>query len=57
MEHYLPEIFWHDRQGLLSVDFQKSSKKNGGHYKVIVPNLLLIVKKPFIIPTLYKHEK
>ncbi|VDD91562.1 unnamed protein product [Enterobius vermicularis] len=39
MEHYLPEIFWHDRQGLLSVDFQKSSKKNGGHYKIVTTSM------------------
>ena len=39
MEHYLPEIFWHDRQGLLSVDFQRGSGIKDGHYKIVTTSM------------------
>uniref|UniRef100_A0A0N5AQJ7 WD_REPEATS_REGION domain-containing protein n=1 Tax=Syphacia muris TaxID=451379 RepID=A0A0N5AQJ7_9BILA len=39
MEHYLPEIFWHDRKGLLSVDFQKKSETNDVCYKIVTTSM------------------
>ncbi|MFH4981439.1 hypothetical protein AB6A40_008148 [Gnathostoma spinigerum] len=37
MEHYLPEIFWHDRKALLSVDFQKIEQKD--RYKIVTTSV------------------
>lgn len=36
MEHYLPEIYWHDRKALLSAAFQFIGNDNRGIYKVFL---------------------
>ncbi|VDM39007.1 unnamed protein product [Toxocara canis] len=38
MEHYMPEIFWHDRKALLSVHFQKT-KNTEGFYKIVTTSM------------------
>ncbi|VDK18178.1 unnamed protein product, partial [Anisakis simplex] len=38
MEHYMPEIFWHDRKALLSVHFG-STKNSGDTYKIVTTSV------------------
>ncbi|CAI5438678.1 unnamed protein product [Caenorhabditis angaria] len=37
MEHYMPQIFWHDRKALLSVDLHKTVKNN--KYKIVTSSV------------------
>ncbi|CAI2332011.1 unnamed protein product [Caenorhabditis sp. 36 PRJEB53466] len=38
MDHYMPEIFWHDRQGLLSVDVHWEVR-DGNRYKIVTSSV------------------
>ena len=37
MQHYMPEICWHDRAGLLSVDIHPLSREN--NYKIVTSSV------------------
>uniref|UniRef100_A0A8R1DSX4 WD_REPEATS_REGION domain-containing protein n=1 Tax=Caenorhabditis japonica TaxID=281687 RepID=A0A8R1DSX4_CAEJA len=37
MDHYMPQIFWHDRQGLLSVDIHRTARNN--RYKIVTSSV------------------
>lgn len=39
MEHFLPEIFWHDRDALLSVDFQRGDGNSDTKYKIVTTSV------------------
>uniref|UniRef100_A0A915PU53 Anaphase-promoting complex subunit 4 WD40 domain-containing protein n=1 Tax=Setaria digitata TaxID=48799 RepID=A0A915PU53_9BILA len=39
MLHYMPEIIWHDRDSLLSVDFQAQRDGRVGFYKLVTSSL------------------
>ena len=34
MDHFMPEIYWHDRDGMLSVDIHPTCSEDGSRYKI-----------------------
>jgi hypothetical protein len=40
MKHYMPQISWHDRSAILSIDFQRNSiDLKNDHYKLVTGSI------------------